>query len=330
MNTKARNSVKLIKTAKVATMAIGAVLALAGAVVPAASAAEISYHQVDVDGVRIAYREAGDPRRPALLLLHGVPSSSRMYERLMRELGDRYHLVAPDYPGFGNSAAPDPTQFVYSFDQLAKVVEKFTDQVGLNRYTLFMQDYGAPVGMRLAGARSQAIQALIFQNGNVYEEGLGPVWESRKLYWQDRPALEAKVLAAHQSVAVTRARHVGLDPNVTAYDPDAWMDEWAYLNRPEQARIQTELIYDYRNNLVRYPEWQAWLRQRQLPTLVVWGKYDQAFLTPGALAFKRDNPAAQVHVLDGGHFVMDTRLKEVAALTARFMDSQATPPAPRP
>lgn len=193
MTPNARNPVKLIKTAKVATMAVGAVLALAGAVVPAASAAEISYHQVDVDGVRIAYREAGDPRRPALLLLHGVPSSSRMYERLMRELGDRYHLVAPDYPGFGNSAAPDPAQFVYSFDHLAKVVEKFTDQVGLNRYTLFMQDYGTPVGMRLAGARPQAIQALIFQNGNVYEEGLGPVWESRKLYWQDRPALEAKV-----------------------------------------------------------------------------------------------------------------------------------------
>lgn len=294
-------------------------LALAGAV-QLAQAAPVAYRSVAVDGVRIAYREAGDAARPTVLLLHGVPSSSRMYDGLLRKLGDRYHLIAPDYPGFGNSDAPDPAAFSYTFDHLARVMEKFTDAVGASRYVLLMQDYGAPVGMRMALARPQAIQALVFQNGNVYEEGLGPMWAQRKAFWNDRAAHEKEVVAAHQSVAVTRGRHIGADPDVEAYDPDLWMDEYAYLNRPGQARIQADLIYDYQNNLKAYPAWQAWLKQQQLPTLVVWGKYDPAFTVPGAHAFKRDNPAAEVHVLDGGHFVMDTRLDETAAITGGFLD----------
>jgi len=292
-----------------------ATLALAGV----AHSAPVAYRTVSVEGVQIAYREAGDASKPTLLLLHGVPSSSRMYDALMRRLGDRYHLVAPDYPGFGNSEAPDPAKFAYTFDHLATVMVKFTEAVGVRHYTLFMQDYGAPVGMRMAQARPDAVQALVFQNGNVYSEGLGPLWEKRKAFWNDRAAHEAEVIAGHQSVAVTRGRHLGGDPDVEAYDPDLWMDEVAYLNRPGQAKIQADLIFDYQHNLAAYPAWQAWLRQHKLPTLVVWGKYDQAFTVPGAMAFRRDNPAAEIHILDGGHFVMDTKLDDVVVLTGAFM-----------
>ena len=299
-----------------AAAAAAASLALASA---AASAAPVAYRSIAVDGVKIAYREAGDASKPTVLLLHGVPSSSRMYDGLLRKLGDRYHLVAPDYPGFGNSDAPDPANFAYTFDNLARTMHKFTDAVGVRSYVLLMQDYGAPVGMRMALKRPQAVQALVFQNGNVYEDGLGAMWAKRKPFWQDRAAHEKDVIAVHQSVAATRARHIGSDPDVEAYDPDLWMDEYAYLNRPGQARIQAELIFDYQHNLAAYPEWQAWLKQRRLPTLVVWGKHDLAFTVPGAHAFKRDNPAAQVYVLDGGHFVMDTKLEEVAAITGAFL-----------
>lgn len=287
--------------------------------VTAAQAAPVAYRTVAVDGVKIAYREAGDAAKPTIVLLHGVPSSSRMYDGLLRKLGDHYHMIAPDYPGFGNSDAPDPASFAYTFDHLAAVMQKFTDAVGAKRYVLLMQDYGAPVGMRMAMARPTAIEGLIFQNGNVYEEGLGAMWAKRKPFWADRSAYEKDVIAVHQSVAATRARHIGDDPNVEAYDPDLWMDEYAYLNRPGQARIQADLIFDYQSNLAAYPAWQAWLKQRQLPTLVVWGKHDLAFTVPGAHAFRRNNPSAEVHILDGGHFVMDTRLDEVAKLTGAFM-----------
>jgi pimeloyl-ACP methyl ester carboxylesterase len=271
--------------------------------------------------VQVAYREAGDASKPAILLLHGVPSSSRMYDALMRRLGDRYHLVAPDYPGFGHSDAPSPAQFTYTFDHLAEVVGKFTDAVKLDRYVLFMQDYGAPVGLRLATERPAAIQGMVFQNGNVYDDGLGPLWAKRQAFWTDRAAHEQEVRTGHLALATTRARHVGTDPDVDAYDSDLWTDEHAYLNRPGQAEIQSELIYDYRTNLARYPEWQQWLRAHQPPTLVVWGKYDTAFIVPGALAFKRDLPEARVEILDGGHFVMDTRLEEVVRLTDAYMQA---------
>lgn len=289
-------------------------------------AADIAYRNVEVDGVRIAYREIGDVMKPAVLLLHGVPSSSRMYERLMRMLGERYHMVAPDYPGFGNSAVPEPAEYVYTFDHLSQTIQRFTDLIGLSHYTLFMQDYGAPVGMRLATAHPGAIDAMVFQNGNIYEEGLGAVWESRKAFWKDRAANEAAVIKGHQSVETTRSRHIGSDSNIQAYDPDLWMDEWAYLNRPGQGRIQADLIYDYQNNIAAYPAWQGWLREHRVPTLVIWGKHDQAFTVPGALAFRRDAPKAQVHILDGGHFVMDTRLTEVAKLTDRFLHAAAQVP----
>lgn len=284
-----------------------------------AAATPIVYRTVTVDGQQIAYREAGSQNQPTLLLLHGVPSSSRMYDGLMRQLGRKYHLIAPDYPGFGNSSASDPEQFSYTFDHLAEVMQKFADTVGVQQYVLFMQDYGAPVGMRMALARPGAVQGLIFQNGNVYDEGLGAMWAKRKAFWADRAAHEKEVIEAQQSLAVTKMRHLGDDPDTEAYDPDLWMDEYAYLNRPGQGKIQAALIYDYQNNLASYPVWQRWLREHQLPTLVLWGKHDLAFTVPGAVAFRKDNPAAQIEILDGGHFVMDTRLSEVVTITDQFM-----------
>jgi len=283
------------------------------------SSPQMAYRDVVVDGVKIAYREIGDRNAPAVLLLHGVPSSSRMYDALMRRLGDRFHLIAPDYPGFGNSDAPPPGQFSYTFDHYAQLMEHFTDTVGIKRYALFMQDYGAPVGMRLAMSRPDAVTAMIFQNGNVYTEGLGKMWETRKAYWENRSAHEAKLQAAHLSVELTRARHIGTDPDVSAYDPDLWQDEVAFLNRPGEAAIQMELIYDYRTNLAAYPAWQAWLRSHAPRTLVLWGKYDPAFIVEGAHAFKRDLPSAQIEILDAGHFAMDTRLEEVVDRSARFL-----------
>lgn len=288
-----------------------------------ASAPRMAYRDVTVDGVKIAYREIGDPKAPAVLLLHGLPSSSRMYDALMRQLGDRFHLIAPDYPGFGNSDAPAPSQFVYTFEHYAQLMARFTDAVGLKRYTVFMQDYGAPVGMRLATERPQAIAGMIFQNGNVYEEGLGKMWEARKAYWENREANEAKVKAGLLSADVTRARHIGTDPDTAAYDPDLWQDEFAFLNRPGEAEIQLELAYDYRTNIAAYPAWQAWLRSHKPRTLVVWGKYDPAFIVEGAQAFKRDIPAAEVHLLDAGHFAMDTRLNDVSRLTRAFLNKQS-------
>jgi pimeloyl-ACP methyl ester carboxylesterase len=303
----------LMTAAKAGT---AAALATAGS---AALAAPVFYRSVTIDGVKIAYREAGSKDKPTLLLLHGVPSSSRMCDGLMQKLGDRYHLVAPDYPGFGNSDAPAPANFSYTFDHLADVVQKFTDALGMDHYVLFMQDYGAPIGMRLAKARPAAVQGTIFQNGNVYEGGLGAMWEKRKAFWTDRAAHEQEVRQGHLSLELTRARHIGSDPNVEAYNPDLWMDEHAYLNRPVQAEIQADLIYDYQNNIASYPAWQKWLGEHHVPTLIVWGKHDLAFTVAGAQAFERDIPDAKIVILDAGHFAMGTRLDEVASLTDAYM-----------
>jgi pimeloyl-ACP methyl ester carboxylesterase len=296
-----------------------ALLSAAIGLTTTAYAAPIAYRAVTVDGVNITYREAGAMDKPTIVLLHGVPSSSRMYEQLMRELGDRYHLVAPDYPGFGNSDAPASTDYVYTFDHLAETMQKFIGAVGVSRYVLFMQDYGAPVGMRIAESSPASIQGMIFQNGNVYQDGLGAMWSKRRAYWEDRSAHEQEVRTGHLSLAGTRARHIGNDPNVEGYDPDLWMDEYAYLNRPGQAAIQADLIYDYQTNIASYPKWQKWLSSHRLPTLVVWGKYDLAFIPQGAYAFKRDVPNAKIVILDAGHFAMDTKLKEIAALTDQYM-----------
>jgi pimeloyl-ACP methyl ester carboxylesterase len=287
----------------------------------------VYYRTVKVDGLSIFYREAGRPDAPSLLLLHGFPSSSRMYEPLLTRLAARFHLVAPDYPGFGHSDAPDPKSFSYTFDHLAKIMEHFSAAVGLKDYALYLQDYGGPVGFRLALAHPNRVNALIIQNAVAHEDGLGPLWQTRRKYWADRAPNEAALRENFLSLAATRQRHVGSNPNVETLNPDRWSDEFAFLSRPGQADIQSDLFYDYRTNVASYPAWQAWLKEHQPPTLVVWGKYDPSFQVAEAEAYRRDVPDAEIHILDAGHFALDDKPQEITALVRDFLERTARAPA---
>jgi pimeloyl-ACP methyl ester carboxylesterase len=277
------------------------------------------YETVQVDGLSIFFREAGPKDAPTLLLLHGFPSSSRMFESLLRSLSDSYHLIAPDYPGFGHSDAPDPARFAYTFDHIASVMDSFAKIKGLSRCSLYLQDYGGPVGFRLAVAHPERIENLIIQNAVTHEDGLGPLWATRRAFWADRAAHEVALRANFLSFDATRQRHLGTDPDTSKYDPDLWTDEYAFLNRPGQAQIQTDLFYDYRTNVASYPQWQTWLRERQPRLLVLWGKYDPSFQVAEAAAYQRDVKAAQVHVLDAGHFALDTAADLIAERIRAFV-----------
>jgi pimeloyl-ACP methyl ester carboxylesterase len=279
----------------------------------------VYYRTVEVDGVSIFYREAGPKDAPTLLLLHGLPSSSRMFEPLFHRLADRYHFVAPDYPGFGHSDAPEPKSFSYTFDHIAQIIDRFTQSIGLTRYSLYMQDYGGPVGFRLALAHPERIETLIIQNAVAHSEGLGKNWVTRRAFWADRATHEAALRTNLLSLETTRTRHVGSDPKIDRYDPDLWADEFDFLNQPGQADIQTELFYDYRTNVASYPTWQAWMRQNQPRMLVLWGKYDLSFEISEPEAYRRDVPSAEVHVLDGSHFALDTAADEIADLVNAFL-----------
>jgi pimeloyl-ACP methyl ester carboxylesterase len=280
----------------------------------------ISYRTVDIDGLNIFYREAGPANAPAILLLHGFPSSSRMWEPLLPLLADKYHLVAPDYPGFGHSSAPSPADFEYTFDNLARIVDGFTTKLAITNYVLFMQDYGGPVGFRLALARPERVRAIIIQNAVSHEAGLSPLWDARRKYWAD-PAREVESLKANfTSFEATRLRHIGTTPHPDRYNPDAWVDEYAFLCRPGQADIQAALFLDYRTNVASYPLWQKWLREVQPPTLVVWGKYDPSFTVAGATGYRDDVPGAKVHLLEAGHFALDEATDEIAVLVRQFLE----------
>jgi pimeloyl-ACP methyl ester carboxylesterase len=277
------------------------------------------YRTVMVDGLPIFYREAGEGNAPVLLLLHGLPSSSRMYASLLDRLSGRYRLIAPDYPGFGHSAAPAPSAFSYTFGRIAEVMVRFTEVLGLTRYSLFMQDYGGPVGFRMAIAHPERVNALIVQNAVAHDTGLGEPWNARRAFWADRAAHESALRANLLSLEATRRRHVGYDPDVERYDPDLWTDEFAFLSRPGQAEIQTELFYDYRNNVAAYPEWQRWMRAVQPRMLVLWGKYDASFDLSEPEAYRSDVPGAEVHILEAGHFALDTQPDQISLLIQSFL-----------
>jgi pimeloyl-ACP methyl ester carboxylesterase len=284
-----------------------------------ARAEPVTYHTAMVDGLKIFYREAGPADAPTLLLLHGFPTSSRMFDGLMPLLADRYHLVAPDYPGFGHSDAPAAEDFVYSFDHIAKVMDDFTQALGLRRYSLYMFDYGSPVGFRLAMAQPERIQSLIVQNANGSEEGLSDAWKLRRAYWADRVGNEEKVRQASLSLEATRQRHFGSSPHPERINPDTWQDEYAFLSQPGEERIQLDLIYDYRTNVAAYSSWDAYLSKYRPPTLVLWGRYDPAFTVAGALAYGRALPEAEIHLLDAGHFALDEAAPEIALLMRHFL-----------
>ncbi len=283
--------------------------------------ANVRYKTIEIEGLDIFYREAGPQHAPALLLLHGFPSSSRMYETLLPPLADRYRLIAPDYPGFGYSSALPPSEFTYTFDNLTQVITSFVDRLELDRFALFVQDYGGPVGFRLAEAQPHRIRGIVVQNAVAHIEGLGPLWETRKAFWADRSRHEAALRANLLSFDATRLRHTGHTPRPERYDPDAWHDEFAFLSSPGQIDIQTELFYDYRTNVERYEQWQRYMREHRPPMLVLWGKYDPSFTIQGAHAYRRDVPDAHVHVLEAGHFALDEACDEVAAHTRRFLAS---------
>lgn len=287
-----------------------------------AMAHHTSYRTVKVDGLSIFYREAGPKDAPTLLLLHGLPSSSRMFEPLLARLAGEFHLVAPDYPGFGHSDAPSPREFAYTFDHLATVMDHFTESLSLSRYTLYMQDYGGPVGFRMALAHPDRVEALIVQDAVAHNDGLGANWKTRRAFWADRSANEDALRKNLLSFQTTRTRHVGNDPNPEKYDPDLWTDEFAFLNRPGQADIQSDLFYDYRTNVEAYPKWQAWMQKTRPRLLVLWGRYDLSFELTEPEAYRRDVPQAQVHVLDAGHFALDTAADEIADLVRQFMSTK--------
>jgi len=281
----------------------------------------VVYRTVQVDGLSIFYREAGPKKAPTILLLHGLPSSSRMFQALMTRLADNYHLVAPDYPGFGHSTWPDPKQFDYTFDRIASVMTDFTQALGLSNYTLYMQDYGGPVGFRMALAHPERVQALIVQDAVAHNEGLGANWVTRRAFWANRTANEEALRTNLLSLATTKTRHIGDDPNTELYDPDLWTDEYAFLSAPGQAQIQSDLFYDYRSNVEAYPKWQVWMQKTQPKLLVLWGRHDLSFDLGEPDRYRKDVPTAEVHVLDAGHFALDTKADEIAALVRQFMNS---------
>ncbi|NYT41439.1 alpha/beta hydrolase [Sphingomonas sp. R-74633] len=279
----------------------------------------VTFHCAEVDGLQIFYREAGPRDAPTIVLLHGYPSSSRMWTPLLPQLAERYHVIAPDYPGFGHSTAPPPADYAYTFDHLAATVEGLLRVLGIERYALCMQDYGGPVGFRLALRNPASMQAIIVQNANAYLEGLGPKWARIAHYWRDR-ATHTEEVDAFVSLEGARQRHIGNSPHPERYDPDSWTDEFAMLSRPGQRAIQADLLYDYRTNVAAYPTWQAWLRAHQPPLLVLWGQHDPSFLVPGALAYAADVPDAEIHLLDAGHFALDEKPEQVAGLVLDFLD----------
>ena len=277
------------------------------------------YRSAKVDGLSIFYREAGRRNAPNILLLHGLPSSSRMFEPLLARLSQKYHLIAPDYPGFGHSDAPNPKGFAYTFDHIASIIGQFTEAIGLSSYALYMQDYGGPVGFRMALTHPERVEAMIIQNAVAHNEGLGANWKGLRAFWADRAANENVLRATLLSLETSHAGHVGSDPNIELYDPDLWTDEYAFMNRSGEAEIQIDLFYDYRTNVEAYPKWQAFLRQKQPRLLVIWGKYDMSFDISEPEAYRRDVSGAEIHILDAGHFALDVASDEIALLISKFL-----------
>lgn len=268
----------------------------------------VRHRTVKVDGLDVFYREAGRPDAPAVLLLHGFPTSSHMFRHLIPVLAEEYRVVAPDYPGFGYSSFPTREQFRYSFANLARVIAGFTDAVGLARYALYIQDYGAPVGLRLALERPTAIAALITQNGNAYEEGLSPLWAPLKGYWAEPSDKNREALRAWLNEAGIRLQYAaGVSNGLTErLAPDSWKLDWELIQRPGNIDVQLDLFGDYRTNVELYPRFQQFFRGYRPPTLVLWGKNDPFFTVAGAEAFLRDLPSAQFELVDGSHFLLET------------------------
>lgn len=281
---------------------------------------QTQYKTVKIDDLEIFYREAGDPANPTVLLLHGFPTSSYMFRDLIPQLAEKYHVVAPDYPGYGRSSMPNPEEFSYTFDNLSSVVEKFTVAQELNSYTLYVMDYGAPIGYRLAAKYPERVTGLVIQNGNAYDEGLREFWDPLKALWADRSEKNEDALRGFLEVEGTKWQYLNGTRNPEAISPDTWTLDQSYLDRPGNKEIQLDLFYDYGSNPALYPKWQQYFREHQPPTLIVWGRNDAIFPAEGAYPYLKDLPNAEFHLLNTGHFALEEDGQQISTLMIDFLD----------
>ena len=279
----------------------------------------IKYRKAEVDGLKVFYREAGGAGAPALLLLHGFPTAGHMFRGLTPLLAGQFHVIAPDLPGFGQTDMPDRNKFRYTFDNIAHVIDRFTEVIGLNRFAIYVFDYGAPTGFRMATAHPERITAIISQNGNAYEEGLSEGWNPIQAYWKEPSDANRKALRAFLSPETTIWQYTHGVPDTALVSPDGYSLDNYYLARPGADEIQLDLFGDYKSNVALYPKFQNYFRKYKPPFLATWGKNDPFFLPAGAEAFKRDIPNAEVHFFDNGHFALETHCDEIASTIRDFL-----------
>ncbi|HIF51581.1 MAG TPA: alpha/beta hydrolase [Thiotrichaceae bacterium] len=337
-----KTTTNIIAKTVLSTLLFGFAFANANAQAAEANDIDISYKTVEIEGLDIFYREAGNPNNPTIVLLHGFPTSSHMFRELIPQLADQYHLIAPDYPGFGQSSMPGVDEFEYTFDNLANIVDQLINKIGLQSYSLYLMDYGAPIGFRIATKHPERIEGLIMQNGNAYVEGINNnFWEPIQAYWKDRKAVNQgldnawwkNIKAAYKTDSMTndealrflltkgatKWQYTNGVRNVEAISPDTWDHVQPLLDREGNQEIQLQLFYSYGSNPPLYPEWQAYLREHQPPTLIVWGKNDEIFPAAGAHPFKRDLKIVDFHLLDTGHFALEEDGDVIARHIRRFM-----------
>jgi len=283
------------------------------------------YKTIEVEGLEIFYREAGPETAPSIILLHGFPTSSHMFRNLIPALSDKFHVVAPDYPGYGYSSMPTIDEFDYTFDRIAEVIDSFLEKLGLEKYSLYVFDYGAPVGFRIAAKHPERVEALIVQNGNAYDEGLLDFWEPIRAYWKDKTNENAEVLRnSLLTIEATKWQYTNGFRNPETITPDNWVHDQYLMERPGNKDIQLQLFYDYRSNPPLYPQWQAYFREYQPPTLIAWGKNDFIFPAEGATPYKRDLKNIEFHLLDTGHFALEEDGGLIADLIRKFLEKNLT------
>ncbi|HWA46737.1 MAG TPA: alpha/beta hydrolase [Dongiaceae bacterium] len=289
--------------------------------VPAEQTCPVTHHRMlKIDGINIFYRDSGPANAPVVVLLHGFPTSSHMFRNLIPALADRYRVIAPDYPGYGQSDMPDRAAFHYTFDRFAELINALLDKLGVKGYSMYVMDYGAPVGWRLALKHPERITGLIVQNGNAYEEGLKEFWDPIKAYWADGSDAHRNALRGLLTLEITKFQYTDGVSDVSRVSPDNWVHDQALLDRPGNDEIQLDMFYDYRTNLPLYPAIQAYFRKHQPPTLIVWGKNDKIFPADGAHPYKRDLPNVEFHLLDTGHFLLEDKADEAFPLIRDFLD----------
>ena len=277
------------------------------------------FKTIEIDGINIAYREAGNPKNPTIVLLHGFPSSSHQYRKVLSQLSDDFYLIAPDYPSFGNSDFPMASEYKYTFDNIAKTIDAFLEKKKIDSYALMIQDYGAPIGFRIATAHPERVTAIINQNGNAYLEGLGEAWAGIRALWKDRNAETEKAILPAFSLEGLKWQYTHGSRNIEKINPDTWHLDYLRLSRPNAHKINMDLFYDYQNNLKLYPKWQQYLRDNQPPLLIVWGKNDEFFPESGAVAFKKDVKEIDYNIYDTGHFALEEDGDEIIEKIRVFM-----------